>query len=120
MPKQRVKVRFHEQMPERMEPGDLFFISHHGGPATCRFWSNCDDRHLHVVLPNGHLWDIDGRASNCAVREDLAHRCWVRHGDPRTGDIHVDKEGVTCAAGAGSIVSSGYHGFLHHGELVEI
>jgi hypothetical protein len=45
------------------------------------------------------------------------HRCWVRHGYVRQ-QVHVDKNGVTCNAGAGSIVSpNGWHGFLHNGHL---
>jgi hypothetical protein len=68
-----------------------------------------------VVLPNGHIWDVDGRASNCDMKEDRTHRCWVRHGDPP--NVHVDKNGHTCHAGAGSILSGNYHGFLHNGEL---
>lgn len=43
------------------------------------------------------------------------HKCWVRHGEPP--DLHVDKAGVTCNAGAGSILSGDYHGFLHNGFL---
>jgi len=45
------------------------------------------------------------------------HRCWVRHGRPEDGTLHVDKNGVTCAAGAGSIVAGNFHGFLHGGFL---
>jgi hypothetical protein len=49
---------------------------------------------------------------------DKTHRCWVRHGDPDKGEpVHVDKAGHTCAAGAGSIATPGYHGFLHNGQL---
>lgn len=89
---------------------------------------------LHVKLPNGSDWCVDQEASNCTrtqygpmeidgvVREKVwlgrTHYCWIRHGDPRTGQIHVDKNGDTCGAGAGSIQSGNYHGFLHHGELV--
>ena len=70
---------------------------------------------LTVVCPNGHEWNIDSRASNCTMPYDYEHRCWVRHGEPP--DIHVDKQGHTCAAGAGSIQAADYHGFLHHGTL---
>lgn len=47
------------------------------------------------------------------------HRCWVRHGNVRAdGAMHVDKNGITCNAGAGSIISpDGWHGFLHNGHL---
>lgn len=97
-----------------------------------------DGLSLCVVLPNGHHWHIDGRASNCDSKcktcavaykeqvhrtdtchfvESRPHHCWVRHGDPKTGMIHVDKNGVTCGAGAGSIQAGDYHGFLHDGYL---
>ncbi|TIR32252.1 MAG: hypothetical protein E5X35_15120 [Mesorhizobium sp.] len=67
-------------------------------------------------LHGGHTWFIDGRASNCTMKDDTEHRCWVRHGT--VGElIHVDKAGKTCAAGAGSIAVTGFHGFLHHGVL---
>lgn len=79
------------------------------------WWDNKDDYDLMVMLPNGHEWDIDSRASNCTMPNDREHRCWVRHGEPP--NIHVDKNGRTCAAGAGSILAGNYHGFLHHGEL---
>lgn len=78
-------------------------------------WTNCDGRHLYAVLPNKHHWDIDSRASNCGSPQDFIHRCWIRHGEPP--NIHVDKDGLTCSAGAGSILSGDYHGFLHHGNF---
>jgi len=66
-------------------------------------------------------WPLDHRASNCTRPDDKVHRCWVRHGRPEDGTLHVDKNGDTCAAGAGSIIMhGGWHGFLHHGELYRI
>jgi hypothetical protein len=119
-----------------LEPGCLFWgdwlphqPSDDPGPMACptwknsdgtirsRGWTNCTGRHLHCVLPNGIHWDIDARASNCTLPDDTLHRCWVRVGDPETGDVHVDKDGYSCAAGAGSIAAGDYHGFLHHGTL---
>lgn len=80
-----------------------------------------DGRTLMVKLPNGSDWCIDSRANNCTLPQDTVHKCWVRHGVPPM--VHVDKNGNTCAAGAGSIASGSgnkhYHGFLHNGELVE-
>lgn len=80
---------------------------------------------LMVKTPGGE-WHVDGRANNCTLKDDDVHKCWVRHGDPRdplglqTGQpLHVDKNGNTCAAGAGSILQPTYHGFLHHGHLVQ-
>jgi hypothetical protein len=85
---------------------------------------------LHVRTPGGD-WCVDGQASNCTRTQDVdvegepgvkrfvrSHYCWVRHGDPRSGEVHVDKNGETCAAGAGSIVIGSYHGFLHNSHLV--
>lgn len=78
---------------------------------------NTDGRVLVVKLPNGNDWIIDSRASNCTLPNDDNHRWWVRHGEPP--NITVDKlGGPTCAAGAGSILSGNYHGFLRNGELV--
>jgi hypothetical protein len=90
---------------------------------------------LIVKLPNGSDWLVDQEASNCTRTQwhsytdeegrqyrkwtGRTHYCWVRHGDPRTGDLHVDKNGDTCAAGAGSILSGSYHGFLHNGYLTD-
>ena len=74
---------------------------------------------LCVCLPNSSTWMVDSRASNCTMPDDNAHKCWCRHGDPRTEPhlLTVDKNGVTCAAGAGSIQADDYHGFLTNGQL---
>jgi hypothetical protein len=88
---------------------------------------------LHVKLPNGDDWCVDQECSNCTRTQwqpvdgqpntrrwtGRTHYCWVRHGDPRSGQVHVDKNGDTCSAGAGSVISvGGWHGFLHDGHLV--
>jgi hypothetical protein len=87
-----------------------------------------------VVKTPGGDWLVDSECSNCTrtqwgpkeidgvMRERVwlgrTHYCWVRHGDPRKPEtLHVDKNGDTCSAGAGSIQSGDYHGFLHNGEL---
>jgi len=72
---------------------------------------------LMVVCPDGHHWLVDGPASNCTLPQDRAHRCWVRHGNPRCERVTVDKHGLTCQAGAGSILTPNYHGFLQGGVL---
>lgn len=95
-------------------PGAMWDATwHHDVPAWCGF----DGRAIIVKLPNGHDWAIDGRASNCTLKDDTEHRCWIRHGEPP--HLTVDKNGRTCAAGAGSIASDGWHGFLRNGMLVE-
>ncbi len=75
---------------------------------------------LTVALPpdgGDDVWCIDSRCSNC-TRPNEQHYCWIRHGDPRTAIVTVDKAGDTCSAGAGSIQSSRWHGFLRDGVLV--
>lgn len=63
-------------------------------------------------------WMPEQRASNCTLKQDGEHHCWVRSGDARKNQCHVDKNGRTCAAGAGSIVMPGWHSFVH-GNLVK-
>lgn len=83
------------------------------GPDGKAFW---------VVCPGGDEWHIDGCASNCTwpggdgLQEH--HHCWVRTGvAPK---LTVGKEGgPTCTAGAGSILTSNWHGFLVNGVLQE-
>lgn len=86
-------------------------------PARGQSYLFADGPQLTVICPNGHQWVIDSRASNCALPYEYGHRCWVRHGDPRTQPITVDKNGPTCAAGGGSIMAGDYHGFLTNGIL---
>ena len=104
---------------ETFQPGDLWIVRWHEPNVLCHHgWTNCNGQHLCCRLPNGHDWDIDSRASNCTMRDDGLHRCWVRHGDPERGElVDVDKAGLTCKAGAGSIQAGNFHGFLHRGVL---
>jgi hypothetical protein len=74
-----------------------------------------DGRIIMVRCPDGSDWCIDSRASNCTMPNDKVHHCWIRHGEPP--NLTVDKAGVTCQAGAGSIMVTGYHGFLRGGEF---
>lgn len=88
----------------------------HTTDGMCPWRDNCDPRgHLIVRLPNGNDWDIMSQASNCTLKWDRNHFCWVMHGEPP--GVTVDKSGRTCAAGAGSILSGNYHGFLRDGQL---
>ena len=66
--------------------------------------------------PDGREWCIDSVANNCTKPTDFVHKCWVRHGVPP--NLTVDKDGETCAAGAGSILLPKWHGFLRNGYLV--
>jgi len=78
-------------------------------------WCGDDGRAIICRVPNKHDWHIDGPCSNC-TRPNEPHRCWVRHGEPP--NLTVDKNGNTCSAGAGSILTSEWHGYLRNGELV--
>jgi hypothetical protein len=102
----------------RPEPGDIFYEN---WLDENFYWDNHKGPHLMAICPNGMRWCIDSRASNCTMPEDRLHRCWVRHGDPEKGEIHVDKQGVTCEAGAGSIAigenENHYHGMLHNSQF---
>lgn len=80
-------------------------------------WRGADGLHVMARCPDGHDWLIDQQASNCTMKDDNVHKCWVRHGDVKKGEIHVDKNGFTCAAGAGSIDTGKYHGFLHNSSF---
>ncbi len=98
---------------------DAWWISERrkDGPTGCGYMIGDDHRSLVVRCPDGHDWHVDARASNCTMKEENTHHCWVRHGQPEDGTLHVDKAGHTCAAGAGSIDTGKWHGFLHGGEL---
>lgn len=102
------------------EPGDWWWSDHLPGSydeaPRCPYWDNCEGRFVWLVLPDGTLWNSHWRASNCTMKEDRKHRCWVLHGE--WPNVTADKNGLTCQAGAGSIVGhSGFHGFLHNGDL---
>lgn len=104
-------------------PLGAMYFSDYGRPGP-------DGKALVVKLPNGLFWYVDSRASNCTLKDDNIHFCWVRHGDPAGCEVTVDKNGHTCSAGAGSIDSPGHrredgrvlreawHGFLQGGKLI--
>jgi len=103
-----------------MSPGDCFHSTwtHDDKTGACWYWDDCSEPHLNVVLPHGGSWDVMSRANNCDRKEDRRHRCWCAHGDPSRGElVTVDKVGVTCGAGGGSILSRGYHGVLQRSIL---
>jgi hypothetical protein len=121
-----------ELLYRRTDTGEVRVL-HQGAPApeapsaepgaTWDAWwmpySRGDDGLCLVVrCPDGHDWMVDSRASNCTLPDDNDHHCWVRHGDPRDCRVTVDKNGRTCAAGAGSIQTPQWHGFLRDGQLV--
>lgn len=115
--RQVFRRRLYDTPSGELEPGCLFWATWFNNDKGGCVWHDqgCDGKHLMAVLPNGQKWDIDGKASNCTKPNDRVHRCWVRHGEVPI--ITVDKNGNTCAAGAGSIQAGDYHGFLQGGNF---
>lgn len=85
-------------------------------------WTNVgpDGLALVIQVPRKHPFQPEQRASNCTMKDDGRHKCWVRHGDARVGLVHIDKVGHTCQAGAGSIVTPSWHGFIHHSRVTDV
>lgn len=110
-----------DQLYRRTDTGELTTLRD-APPGACwdaswmPFHRGPDGICLMVKCPNGRDWAVDSEASNC-TRKGEPHQCWVRHGDPRERKVTVDKNGDTCAAGAGSILAGDYHGFLQAGIL---
>jgi len=100
-------------------PGNMFYAPwmHHeeNGQIKCMYWDNCNDPrgHLLVVLPNGHYFDTDSRASNCNKPDDRLHRCWEKKGEAPK----VTVGGPTSDNGVGSIGMTDWHGYLTNGVL---
>lgn len=115
----------HDTLYDRSDTGEETTL--HDAPPGAMWWADWlnekglpfhpgpDGHVLMVRLPNGDDWSPDSRASNCGSSDDNTHHCWVRHGE--VPNITVDKNGHTCSAGAGSIASGSYHGFLRGGTL---
>jgi hypothetical protein len=109
---------FYQALWKRVDTGELHALEEAPvGAMINADWSwhkGLDGKSIDVKTPGG-WWSIDARCSNCTLPNDNVHKCWVRHGEPP--DLTVDKNGVTCAAGAGSIQQKTYHGFLRGGYL---
>lgn len=104
----------------KLEPGAMFWDSN---IDENYWWDNHVGPHLCVVLPDHHIWVIDSRASNCDMKNNRLHRCWVRHGEVPNITVNKEPRSHTCNAGGGSILTHGpgnkesYHGFLRNGYL---
>lgn len=112
--------RLYDTPSGKPEPGSAYWSDWmHNDDGSCPIWDNCGGPrgHLFVILPNGDHWNAYGRAQNCTLKDDRLHRCWVLSGSLEGGDLTASKNGLTCSAGAGSIASEGWHGFLVKGEL---
>ncbi len=113
---------FNRVLYKRVDTNELFILRDAPvGAMWESWWRTCDigpdGKSYMVRCPDGHDWCIDSRASNCDMMDDNIHKCWVRHGT--APDFTVDKNGHTCHAGAGSILTPKWHGFLTNGYLSE-
>lgn len=115
-----------DRLYRRVDTGEM--LAHEQLPAGASYdcpwvrdfgYVGSDNIALTVVLPDGTHWHVDSEANNCTRKGDRSHKCWVRDGDPRACNVTAGKQGNTCSAGAGSIQSPGYHGFLRNGWLEE-
>lgn len=97
-------------------PGAMWYA-----PWLDQFHHPQDEHNLVVKLPDKTDWCVDSQASNCTMADDAKqerHHCWTRQGAPP--DVDVSKNyGPSCQAGAGSIQSASWHGFLRAGWLEE-
>lgn len=94
-------------------PGAMYFAEWYDTIATPQL------EHALVVITPGGPWVVDSQASNCTMKDDFQqqrHHCWIIEGS--LPNITVSKNGVTCAAGAGSIQAGKFHGFLRNGVLL--
>ncbi len=115
--------RFTQRIYRRTDTGEEMVL--HDAPAGAMWYTPWIDqfhvpqgKHCLAVKTPGGEWAVDSQASNCTMPEDTKqekHHCWIRSGAPP--DVNVDKNGVTCGAGAGSIQCGSYHGFLKNGYL---
>ncbi len=80
-------------------------------------WAGPDGKTLIVKVPNNHDWNVDGACNNC-TRPNEKHYCWIRHGVPPNITVDKGQPGESCKAGAGSIMTKDWHGFLRNGFLV--
>ena len=108
-----------EEMTLREAPAGAMWRAEWQRSFCC---SQDDGAPLMVRLPDGTEWCVDGHANNCNwpdgdIHQDQ-HHCWPRRGVPP--DVGVSKDySPTCTAGAGSIASHGYHGYLREGYLAD-
>lgn len=115
--------RFTDEIYRRADTGEEVYLRDAPpGAMWYAWWADQfqvpqGEHNLAVKTPGGE-WQIDSQSSNCTMPDDRRqerHHCWIRHGEPP--NITVDKNGVTCSAGAGSIQANHWHGFLRNGYL---
>ena len=121
MPVRYVSILEAAQSTLPLPPGSLYYCKRH--EIRCSEWDDCPGYHLHLVLPNRHIWNLDQRASNCGRMTDRRHRCWARVGVPAFQErwpMTVWEGSDRCTTyGAGSVfcLEDGWHGFLRDGWI---
>jgi hypothetical protein len=115
--------KFTEQIYRRVDTGEEMTIRE--APAGAMWYAWWLDsmftpqlEHVLEVKTPGGEWTVDGKASNCTMKDDWKqerHHCWVLSGT--LPNITAGKGGLTCSVGAGSIQCGSYHGFLRGGYL---
>lgn len=105
-----------ELLLRNVKPGALYFA-----PWLDQMFTPQREHCINAVLPDGSTWTIDSQANNCTIPDDRAqqqHHCWVIEPNSDLDHLTVSKVGATCAAGAGSIMTPQWHGFLRNGVFV--
>lgn len=120
----RRRLWFRPEAPDdlREHPEDFGPGAVHEADWLARFahswWDDWPEGKAPIVIQTpGGGWMPESRANNCTLKDDRLHRCWVLHGEGL--NLTADKNGRTCSAGAGSILSGGWHGWLSNGILHE-
>ena len=103
----------------KLEPGAMF-IDKSGCMTEGRECVGYDGLTIVVVLPDGTYFYTDARSSNCTRIDDNEHRCWVRNFTLSDDNPSLTKDGNTCSAGSGSIVTDKWHGLLRDGYLITL
>src|SRR5579863_7175318 len=118
--------RFTQEVYRRADTGEELTLRDAPPGAMWYAWWYDDTCHpqgphaLVVRLPDKSDWIVDFVANNCnwpgGDTEQAHHHCWPYKGTPP--NITVSKDvGTTSTAGAGSILTPHYHGFLRNGFL---
>lgn len=118
--------RFTKEVYRRVDTGEEMTLRDAPPGAMWYAWWYDDSWHVQgphalvVRLPDKSDFIVDADANNCnwpgGDREQAHHHCWPYRGTPP--DIDVSKDyGSTCTAGASSIMTAHWHGFLRNGYL---
>ena len=82
-------------------------------PANVAHYNGEDHNGGHEAM--APLDVVDERS--CGLPNDNDHACWCREGVPPR--VNISKNCRSCAAGAGSIATGNYHGFLVDGVFTD-